>query len=232
MGPGDGAEGCFPSISKSSHDASPKSSEPKKRVPTNKSSPLDTSPMTISKKDSPQKTNINNPSSSVSSRLEQKKSSNWKIEIALPLSTESLPEHNSRRNHSVVLRSGWNENENSRPGMKCALFGKIEDEKVRNFGALKSGSRVVPLPDPEKLDPNPGALTREASDEDFDDEKEMQDLSMVRKQLAQIENQQSSLFELLQVSYLPKGLQPTVLRVRVILLEQFSSCNFYGRRGF
>lgn len=115
----------------------------------------------------------------------------------MPHSSKSASEHVDGKTHSGVLVSGENENKgNSRPETKRGLFGKISDDKLH-----KSGSRVVPLSDPEKWEFEPGVSDREASYEDYDDEKEMQNLSMVHKQLAQIEKQQSSLFELLQVRH-------------------------------
>ncbi|OWM89604.1 hypothetical protein CDL15_Pgr024352 [Punica granatum] len=196
--PGNGVAGCFPSLSKSTHDVAPKCSVPKKPVPTSRSPPSDTALGTITKKDTPQKASIKNQNSSASSRSERKKGSSWKVEIAVPHSLNSVPDHDDGTPSGVLELCENEDKGSSRPETKRALFGKIADEKVQRFGAFKSGSRVVPFSEPEMSEFESGVMCREASSEDYDNEKEMQELSMVRKQLAQIENQQASLFELLQ----------------------------------
>lgn len=209
---------CFPSLSKSSHDVLQKSSESKKPVPTSRSSssPSDTSPGTITKKESPQRTNVKNLNSSISSRLERKQCSNWKIEDAVPHSFKSVSEHDAGRNHSGVR--GESENKaNCRPETKRSLLGKFMDEKVPRFGAFKSGSHVAPFGYSEKLELESGVLATETSDEDYDNEEEMQDLAMLCEQLAQIENQQFCLFELLQVCHKQKSLSLLSLRVPFVL---------------
>ncbi|KAK4764427.1 hypothetical protein SAY87_013865 [Trapa incisa] len=168
--PSGGVQSCSSSSSKSSHDASAESSVQRKPVSTSRTSPWDAS----SKRGIPQKTNINK-TIYVSSKLNKTRSSSCSIVLAVPQLTKSVSD------------TGLNESGHFRPKTKRDLFRKIEDERVQNFAAS--------FPHPE---PQAGALTREASDKDCDDDEEVQNFSMVRKQLAQIEHQQSNLFELLR----------------------------------
>ncbi|KAK4760459.1 hypothetical protein SAY87_005352 [Trapa incisa] len=188
--PGNGVASCFPSLSRSQHDISHKSSELKKPVPTSRSSPYAT-PRTIIKVESHQKTNFKTPNSSILSRSEQKNCSSEKVE---PHSLKSASKHDDAKTRFGVLELGENDNTpSSRRETKRSLFGKIADNKLH-----KTGSRVVPLSDPDKYEMELCVSGIEASNEDYDNEKEMQNLSMVHNQLAEIEKQQSSLFELLQ----------------------------------
>ena len=83
----------------------------------------------------------------------------------------------------------------SRTDIKCALFQKGCDDKVRKFGGLRSGSRVVPFYD-DNMDLN---ATVNNTNEACEDPQDFEDLSLIQEQLIQIENQQSSLLDLLQV---------------------------------
>ena len=84
----------------------------------------------------------------------------------------------------------------SRTDIKCALFHKSCDDKMRKFVGLRSGSRVVPFYDDDNL-----ALdaTVNNTNETCEDPQDFEDLSLIREQLIQIENQQSNLLDLLQV---------------------------------
>ncbi|XP_044493577.1 TORTIFOLIA1-like protein 4 isoform X2 [Mangifera indica] len=85
-------------------------------------------------------------------------------------------------------------NVNSRPETKRVLFSKIHSDKVCKFSSFRSGSRVVPCPDDENSD----FVASNGTEEVCDDPKDAEDLSLIRQQLLQIENQQSSLLDLLQ----------------------------------
>ena len=186
---------CFPPLSKSSQDSGYKTPQPKRRVPTNRSPPSDSDgsmPNSV-KKGSPLRTNDRNSTSTTSCNVDHpKKPSQWKIEIAVPSSASSkvaCEDNDVRKNDSPASESGENERPgNSKLETKHAVFSKIYEEKMHKFGGLKSGSRVVPFDD---SDQNLGS--------DGVDPKDVEDLSKIREQLIQIENQQSSLLDLLQV---------------------------------
>lgn len=182
-----------------------KTPQPKKRVPTNRTPPSDSDgslPNSV-KKGSPLKGNDRNSTATMFRKVDHpKKSSQWKIEIAVPSSPSSkvaCEDNVVGKNDSPVLESGENEQSgNLKPETKRAIFSKIREEKVQKFGGLRSGSRVVPFDDDDQ---NHGSdfVDGNAAEEAYESPKDVEDLSKIREQLLQIENQQSSLLDLLQV---------------------------------
>lgn len=77
------------------------------------------------------------------------------------------------------------ENEDSKPHIPTA-GNKLTMKK-------SAGSRVVPFNCIDNMDEN------DAIKDDFENEEELEDVSLIRRQLQQIENQQSNLLNLLQV---------------------------------
>src|SRR5262249_26096982 len=67
------------------------------------------------------------------------------------------------------------------------------------FGGLKSGSRVVPFLEDEDCY-NKDVEVSNPIDDFSENHKDDEDLSLIREQLLQIENQQSNLLDLLQVN--------------------------------
>lgn len=200
MGPDNGSGRCFPSISNSSNDDGYKTPKPKKTVPTNRSPPSNDSIVTPPKRESPPKSNDRNSSAAMIRKVDHKKPSGWKIEVAVPnsLSLKVACEDDIKRSDFERLESGENENSgNSKPETKRVLFGKIRDEKVHKFGGLRSGSRVVPFQDDQDADL--GDVVSNTVEEVDENSKEAEEVSLIREQLLQIENQQSNLLELLQV---------------------------------
>ncbi|CAN0925739.1 TORTIFOLIA1-like protein 4 [Linum grandiflorum] len=157
--------------------------------PNNRSPPSDASVVvTTTKKQSPAKSNDSNSRPAMPQKLDHRRTSGWKVEIAVPL--EKSSEDDTKIRESKVLQSGS-------PETKRVLFSNIREDKVdkaHRFGGFRSGSRVVPYNDDEddeaELD-NPG-------EDQFENPKEIEDLSLIRAQLVQIENQQSNLLDLLQ----------------------------------
>ncbi|XP_030449510.1 TORTIFOLIA1-like protein 4 [Syzygium oleosum] len=186
---GSGIADCLPALSKSLQDISVTTPEPKKQI--NRSSPsssLSSLSKKFTKKEIPLK--YSDKSSSISSALDQARSTDSKVQNTQPhLTSFKLDhEHDNTITEIKVLETGErDEKEDTKGKVRRALFGKIADDKVQKSVASKSGSRVVPFDDLKDSD-----LSAAVRDE------EMEDLSLIRKQLAQIENQQSSLFDLLQ----------------------------------
>ncbi|KAK2409032.1 TORTIFOLIA1 protein [Trifolium repens] len=86
-------------------------------------------------------------------------------------------------------------NENKTPlEMNRALLNKNSDEKMKKNGGSKAGSRVVPYHE-ESQDSVP---VSNVPKDLFKNDKESEELSLIRNQLQQIEKQQSSLLDLLQ----------------------------------
>ena len=84
----------------------------------------------------------------------------------------------------------------SKSEMKRVLLTKSSEDKMQKYGGSKAGSRVVPYQEDESQDSVPVSIVSKDLQRN---DKESEDLSLIRDQLHQIENQQSSLLDLLQV---------------------------------
>ncbi|CAA6670042.1 unnamed protein product [Spirodela intermedia] len=123
----------------------------------------------------------------------------WKIEIAVPPTPPSAvmgkdEPHNTRMTADGVAQEQAGNQESttgSKLDVRKLLFEKNSEQRVNKVGHVKSGSRVVPFQ--EKGDQEQAVDIEEIVDEDKDG-----DLSLIRKQLVQIENQQTSLLDLVQ----------------------------------
>ncbi|XP_039035107.1 TORTIFOLIA1-like protein 4 [Hibiscus syriacus] len=168
-----GSVGCFPSIAKSINDDGFRTPQSKKVVLTSSSPPCDASNASTAKKETH---NNRNGNTSISSKLDRSKSYNWKVGIPEPKSLFSEASGDDNIKKSVP-------------------FVQVHDEKVKKFGGLRSGSRVLPLHDDEE---NLDVGDKNAFLNIDENPKDMEDLSLIREQLAQIEDQQSNLLNLLQ----------------------------------
>ncbi|XP_062111767.1 TORTIFOLIA1-like protein 4 [Humulus lupulus] len=203
--PDNGIGRCFPPLSKSSQDGGFKTPQQKKRVPTNRS-PLSDSDGSLPnsvKKGSPLKSNDRYSTPTMFCKMDhQKKASRWKIEIAVqnsPSSKVACEDNVGGKNDSPVSESGEKQSSNLKLETKHALFNKIREEKVHKFGGLRSGSRVVPFDDDDDEYHGSDVVNDNAAEEAYDENpKDAEDLSKISEQLIQIENQQSSLLDLLQ----------------------------------
>lgn len=195
-----GAGGCFPPASKISCDVGFETPQPKKIIPT-RSPPSDNSLVTTARKRSPLQSSNNGKSTTAMFRkLDCKKSSDWKVEVAVPhpSSSKVACEDDLKRRYLVVSDSEENGNcGDSRPETNRVLFSKISNEKMHKFGCLSSGSRIVPFH--ENNNSESAVVDSNATEEEiYENQKDIEDLSLIRKQLIQIENQQSSMLNLLQ----------------------------------
>ncbi|XP_039019811.1 TORTIFOLIA1-like protein 4 [Hibiscus syriacus] len=171
-----GSVGCFPSVAKSISDDGFRTPQSKKVVLTSRSPPCDASNASSAKKETPLKSNNRNGNTSISGKLDRSKSSNWKTGIPEPKSLfpEAFGDDNVKKN---------------------VPFIKVHDEKEKKFGGLSSGSQVLPLHDDDEiLDVGDKNVFLDV----VENPKDMEDLSLIREQLAQIEDQQSNLLNLLQ----------------------------------
>lgn len=87
-------------------------------------------------------------------------------------------------------------NNQSKLEVKRALFGKNRDVKIGKFSVPRFQSRVVPLPDIDSMESSVNGPVVEEFNEILHGDS---DLSVIRNQLVNIESQQSSLLDLLQV---------------------------------
>lgn len=195
-----GVAGCFSPASKISCDDDFETPQPKKIVPT-RSPPSDNSLVTTARKRSSLPGgNIRKSSNVMFSKLDCKKPSDWKVEVAVPHPPSSKVGHDDLRRRDLGI-SDSEENGNwkdSRPEANCIPFSKISNERMNRFSRLRCGSRIVPFHENNNFESAimDGNATAE---EIYENQKDIEDLSLIREQLIQIENQQSSMLNLLQV---------------------------------
>ncbi|XP_043724612.1 TORTIFOLIA1-like protein 4 isoform X2 [Telopea speciosissima] len=169
----------------------------KKAIPASRSPPPDSSSVTIARKRSPLKSNDSKSSPALFRKLDCKKLPDWKVEVAVPhaSSLTVVCEDDIKKTDGGGLESGVDEcNASLKPQTKRVLFNKNYNDKTHKFGGFRSGNRVVPLQD-ESSD---STVVVSNATEMYGNQKDNEDLSLIRKQLVQIENQQSSLLDLLQ----------------------------------
>ncbi|KAF8399363.1 hypothetical protein HHK36_015228 [Tetracentron sinense] len=162
----------------------------KKTIPRSRSPMHDSSSATAVSKRSSMKGSDRKLSSGLFHKLDCKKPSDWNIKI-------SGPQDDLKGRDERTLESGENEsNRRLRPETKRVLFNKNSDDKTHKFGGLRSGSRVVPFHDKDSSEFT--SVVSNATEDLYGNHKKSEDLSLIRNQLVQIENQQSSLLDLLQ----------------------------------
>ncbi|KAG6585810.1 TORTIFOLIA1-like protein 4, partial [Cucurbita argyrosperma subsp. sororia] len=192
--------GCFPPISTCPHEDSLRTPL-KKTVPTSRSSPMGVSRVTNNKKVSPK--NTDKTSSTPISKLERQKS--WKVEIAVsnsPFSKVNSGNNAVGEDSENIDFQGNGRSGNSIFNAKRVLYNDVRDEKVNKASNLRSGSRVVPFDEhgdiQEHENRDSDVTVDSSSEEAYGSYKDFEDISLIRDQLRQIENQQSSLLNLLQ----------------------------------
>ncbi|PIN22646.1 hypothetical protein CDL12_04630 [Handroanthus impetiginosus] len=155
--------------------------------PSSRTPFADNSPASTAQKRSPLGGNQDKMGPAMFRKLDRKKPSDLKVEIIAPtgsavaLVPDDSPLYPDER---VLTTDEGDAKEYSKPEVKRALFYENNEKK-------KGGSRVVPFSDASVVVSNDtGGICR--------NQRERDDLSLIRKQLLQIENQQSNLMELLQ----------------------------------
>ncbi|KAJ1421779.1 Armadillo-type fold [Sesbania bispinosa] len=121
----------------------------------------------------------------------------WDVRIAVsnaPFKPMADQGELQQKGETVLERSRKDKSRFLKLEMKRPLFDKNPDDKMHKFGGSKAGSRVVPYSE-ERQDSNP--VCNVTKDLHLND-KESEELSLIRNQLLQIEKQQSSLLDLLQ----------------------------------
>ncbi|KAK4394590.1 TORTIFOLIA1-like protein 3 [Sesamum angolense] len=167
-----------------------------------KSSPLETqasrtlfadgSPASIARRRSSLGGSENRTGPALFRKLDRKKPSNLKAENAAP--TDScgtvISEGTRLDADERVVETGEEEGKQAaKPEIRRALFD--ENYEKKKLGLPKSGSRVVPAGEASVV------VSNETADI-FRNQRDCDDLSLIRKQLVQIENQQANLLDLLQ----------------------------------
>ncbi|KAI3930394.1 hypothetical protein MKW92_045791 [Papaver armeniacum] len=195
------SDGRFSLGSKSSLNRSFESPEAKRKSmpgPGSRASPPDTSSMTTARQRSPLKGSSLKSSPPMFRKLDRKKPTNWKVEISVPHNPPSneIYEDDLKGNHGEVSGYGGNGNDRfQKQDVRRAIFNRNGDDNVHQLGAVRSGSRVVPLVHQESIGSTGLAGNPTGQLQDIIKNEEM---SLIRNQLIQIEKQQSSLLDLLQ----------------------------------
>jgi hypothetical protein len=196
IGTDDGKGQC---VTKSSPFVGSKSTQPKKTVPSSRSPPSTISVLSSGKKGSLLKSNDKDSRMGTLYQRDHDKSSDNKLET--PVSKTSLSNTSTTKEDDIkrcdfeASKSASYQNAtNSKADVKQVFYSKISDEKLRKFGGSKA--RVVPCSDEDQLDTD---VTINNVNDVCESPQDVEDLSLIREQLLQIENQQSNLLDLLQV---------------------------------
>lgn len=190
-----GKEQCS---AKCSVGSSMKSSQRKKTISTSRPPPSEVSFVPMVKRESFKKIKDRSSNSGISCEMDCEKLSDRKFETpdsnSFPLNMDR--EDDIKRCGLEVSKPCLSQNyENPRKEIRRALFSKKSDGKLHKSGGLRSGSRVVPFCDDDSPDTE---FTLDNVNEACDNPQDVENLSLIREHLSQIENQQSNLLNLLQ----------------------------------
>lgn len=196
MGTENASDGHYPLESRNSCTAGSEALLTRRTsVPTNTSPQLNGSAATTVRRRGP----LDKSGPAMFRKLEHKKPSDLKGEVTAPHapSVARIRKDGLKNKDEKAPERGENEKSRfSKPETRRLLFTKNSDEKMNKLGGFRSGSPVVPCHEENS------EATVEASNNAeglHRNHKECEDLCLIRKQLVQIENQQSSLLDLLQV---------------------------------
>ncbi|XP_059303857.1 TORTIFOLIA1-like protein 3 [Lycium ferocissimum] len=185
------SDGRYPPGLKTSRAVS--SSTPSVRRPANKSSVADNSTAPAAQKGRPLDSTEKKSGPAIFRKLDRKKP--WKVDVSAPHGSSGAIASKDYHQNKDGIQLGKDEEleANTRPAVKRTLFSKITNETRNAVG--KAGSRVVPYQD--EISESTVIVSNETGDL-CRNPKDCEDLSLIRKQLVQIETQQSNLLELLQ----------------------------------
>lgn len=156
----------------------------RKKLLSNKSPLCNGSAVTTARKISPLNSSEKKTGPAIFRKLDRKKPSDFKVETSVLIGPgKAIFEDNPMNTDERIIEKDKEINSLTKPEAKRTLFSK-------------SGSRVVPCQ--EEVSESTVVVSNETGDI-LRNQKGSEDLSMIRKQLVQIENQQSNLLDLLQV---------------------------------
>ncbi|KAK4358176.1 hypothetical protein RND71_023786 [Anisodus tanguticus] len=192
-----GSGACSPTPSKSSSDTATETPQPKKALRPSKSLASSSSSSITSQKNSSTRFRRTKSNVTSSCKLDLRKSLDAKAKhtvsqaSALEVACEEQKK-NLRVQDSVDTVSCSSSNSE----VKSTVFNRPPDEKFHRYGNSQFGSRVVPLF--EDYNNNMDVPDENINEDALLSHREYGNFCSVRKQLVQIENQQSSLLDLLQ----------------------------------
>lgn len=168
-----------------------KNAAPRMRSPTS-----NTSSTTSNQKKTPLKSDFGKPKAARSCEADFRRPSECRIEVDVPENPISKVAFEEQMNQNLGVSDSEDSGSclNRNFEAKCFPFNRNSDERSR-IGGSKFGARVVPLYGNSDCDSTGVGIN--ATDM-AGSQKEFENLSLIQKQLRQIENQQSSLLDLLQ----------------------------------
>lgn len=163
----------------------------KETIPSNRHSPIQRSSPTTTQSRSPPKSNYRKPNASIARKVDFDKETDSKVNIPVPedckekfIFEKTGPPTDTVK--SIIL-------ETEKRVTEQVISNKTREGNSVKLGGSRFGSRVVPFIDDHELD-----ISGNTIEYDCGNQKEVEDLSRIQKQLVQIENQQSNLLNLLQ----------------------------------
>ncbi|KAJ8773701.1 hypothetical protein K2173_006351 [Erythroxylum novogranatense] len=201
--------GCPPLASKSSNDVRFRRPQPKKSIPESRSPPASASLVTTAKNQIPVISDDKNSKTALSRKLDHKKISPCRIGIAVSRD-KACGDDFTKQEFGEDGNNG-----NSMPETKRVLFSTSPNDKHQKFSGFRSGSRVVPYDDDEYTCSKDIEVSNPI-DDFHESSRDMENISLIRKQLIQIESQQSDLLSVLQrfMGHSQNGIDSLEKRIR------------------
>ncbi|XP_031480528.1 TORTIFOLIA1-like protein 4 [Nymphaea colorata] len=136
------------------------------------------------------------------SKIDTRGVSDWKIEIAVPrtmpfkvVCEDGLEANESGGETRISSKDAMSRDRSTLSSALSNIFDGNGEERNQKFSG-RSASRIVPL---REIESSISTVVASNAVEALDKENAENDLSLIRKQLLQIENQQTSLLDLLQM---------------------------------
>lgn len=199
-----GSDGRYPPGPRTSASVGSNSLQARRRSPLDnlatKAVHADGSPASTARKRSPSGSNVRKTGPAMFQKLDRKKPSDLKVEVVTPAGCYGVELSDDKDEH-VLETSSF-----EKSGIKRSLFK--ENSGKQKLGFFRGSSRVVPCGDTSVVVSNEtGEICR--------NQRECEDLSLIRKQLLQIESQQSNLLDMLQkfIGSSQKGMHSLEARV-------------------
>lgn len=193
-----GSGACSPTPSKSSSDTATETPQPKKAIRSTKSLASSSSSSITSQKNSSIRFRRTKSNVTSSCKLDLRKSLDAKAKhtVSQASTLEAACEEQKSENLRVQDSVDTVSCSSSSSEVKSTVFNRPPDQKFHRYRNSLFGSRVTPLFEDynDDMDIADGNINEDA----LLSHKEYENFCSVRKQLVQIENQQSSLLDLLQ----------------------------------
>ncbi|KVH97759.1 TORTIFOLIA1-like protein 4 [Cynara cardunculus var. scolymus] len=197
----DNGVGRSPAICPNSPPAAALETTSKEKVPSSMYSPIQRSSPTTTQSRSPSKNNYRKQSALIARKMDFDKETDSKVNVPVPKpAAVEVDYKESFVREKLEAPDTVDTDKRVILEMEKRVTEQVISNKTRdgNFGkldGLRFGSRVVPFIDDCELDMD---INGNAIEYVYGNQKEVEDLSLIQKQLLQIENQQSNLLNLLQ----------------------------------